>query len=76
VLWSAPRRKLAVEWLSVFRWRLLARMTQESPFRKFIHPSTLVVLCVLYIVARSLRLTCTLLFSARSTVPSARLQKL
>src|SRR5919107_989745 len=53
-------------------------MTQE-PVQEddsLIRPSSLVGLCVPYIVARSLRLARTLLFSGRSTAPSARLQKL
>ena len=51
-----PRRKLAVDWLSVFRWHLPARITQESVQEGYslIHLSRLVGLCVPYIVARSL----------------------
>src|SRR5215212_1261966 len=51
-------------------------MTQEPVQEGYslIRLSSLVGLCVPYIVARSLRLACTLLFSGRCTAPSARLQ--
>ena len=55
-----PTPELAVDWLSVFRWHLPARITQESVQEdSLIHLSSLVGLCVPYICGGLFRYYCT-----------------